>query len=109
MQGLEGILSKFTDDMKLGGAVDSLEGRETQQRDLDKLEDWEITNHMKFSEGKCQILHLDGTTLDIRTDWFQILTNYPMYASCRIRLTTEIASTLEDLNTVGMDSGHLSS
>ncbi|KAJ7406741.1 rna-directed dna polymerase from mobile element jockey-like [Pitangus sulphuratus] len=56
--GLEGILSKFADNTKLGGAVDSLEGRQALQRDLNKLEDWAITNHMKFSEGKYQILHL---------------------------------------------------
>ncbi|KAJ7425876.1 Arf-GAP with dual PH domain-containing protein 1 [Willisornis vidua] len=56
--GLEGILSNFANDTKLGGAVDSLEGREALQRNLDKAEDWAITSHMKFNKGKCQILHL---------------------------------------------------
>ncbi|KAJ7416058.1 rna-directed dna polymerase from mobile element jockey-like [Pitangus sulphuratus] len=55
--GLEGILSKFADDTKLG-AVDSLEGREGLQRDLSKLEHWAITNHMKFNKEKCQILRM---------------------------------------------------
>ncbi|KAJ7404088.1 rna-directed dna polymerase from mobile element jockey-like [Willisornis vidua] len=55
---LEGILSKFADDTKLGGAVDSLKGREALQRDLEKSEDWAMTNHVKFHKGKCRILHL---------------------------------------------------
>ncbi|KAJ7415951.1 hypothetical protein WISP_75089 [Willisornis vidua] len=42
--GLEGILSKFADDTKLGGAVASLKGKEDLQRDLDKSEAWTITN-----------------------------------------------------------------
>ncbi|KAJ7402633.1 rna-directed dna polymerase from mobile element jockey-like [Pitangus sulphuratus] len=57
-RGLEGALCKSADDTKLGGAVDSLEGREALQRDLGKLEDWAITNHMKFNKGKCWIRHL---------------------------------------------------
>ena len=56
--GLEGILIKFADDTKLGGAVDTLEGKEALQRDLNKLETWAITNHVKFNKGKYQILHL---------------------------------------------------
>ncbi|KAJ7398954.1 rna-directed dna polymerase from mobile element jockey-like [Pitangus sulphuratus] len=55
---LEGILSKFADDTKFKGAVDSLKGREALQSDFDKLEDWAITNYMKFNKGKCHILHL---------------------------------------------------
>ncbi|TRZ07600.1 hypothetical protein HGM15179_019509, partial [Zosterops borbonicus] len=56
--GLERILSKVADDTKLGRAVDSLKGRETLQRDLDKFEGWAITNHMKINKGRCWILHL---------------------------------------------------
>ncbi|GAB0179113.1 mitochondrial enolase superfamily member 1 [Grus japonensis] len=56
--GLEGVVSKFADDAKLGGAVDSVEGGEALQRDLDRLENWAITNRMRFNRGKCQILHL---------------------------------------------------
>ncbi|KAJ7405713.1 hypothetical protein WISP_138168 [Willisornis vidua] len=56
--GLDRIPSKFTDGTNLGGAVDSLKDKETLQRDLHKLEEWEIPNHMKFKKGKCRILHI---------------------------------------------------
>ncbi|XP_066062173.1 gastrokine-1-like [Chamaea fasciata] len=46
---LEGMQSKFADDTKWGGAVDSLEFWEALQRDLNKLEGWGITNCMKFN------------------------------------------------------------
>ncbi|NWI48887.1 ITA8 protein, partial [Calyptomena viridis] len=51
-------LVDFANDTELGGAVDSLEGREALQRDLEKLERWAITNYMKFNKGKYRILHL---------------------------------------------------
>ncbi|GAB0190123.1 mitochondrial enolase superfamily member 1 [Grus japonensis] len=56
--GLEDVVSNFVDDTKLGGDIDSIEGGEALQRDLDRLENWAITNHMRFNKGKCWILHL---------------------------------------------------
>ncbi|KAJ7425836.1 hypothetical protein WISP_20396 [Willisornis vidua] len=52
------MLSKFNDDTKLGGVVDSLEGGEDLQRNLNKSEDWAVLDHMKFNKAKCRILHL---------------------------------------------------
>ncbi|KAJ7401584.1 hypothetical protein BTVI_94397 [Pitangus sulphuratus] len=54
--GLEGTLSKFAGDIKLRGAVDSLKVWEALQRHLDKLEDWAITNHMKFNKDSAPSL-----------------------------------------------------
>jgi len=56
--GIKCTLSKFASGTKLGGAVDCLKGRETLQRDLDRLECWAITSCMKCKMSKCWILHL---------------------------------------------------
>ncbi|CAM4661769.1 unnamed protein product [Lepidochelys olivacea] len=56
--GTECTLTKFENDIKLGGVVSALEDRIKIQNDLDKLEKWSEVNRMKFNKDKCKVLHL---------------------------------------------------
>ncbi|GAB0177978.1 mitochondrial enolase superfamily member 1 [Grus japonensis] len=56
--GIKCTLSKFANDTKLCGVVNTLEGRDAVWRDLERLERWACAKHMEFNKAKCKVLHM---------------------------------------------------
>ncbi|PKU41117.1 rna-directed dna polymerase from mobile element jockey- hypothetical protein [Limosa lapponica baueri] len=57
--GIECNLRKFANDTKLCGMVDTLEGKDAIQNDLERLERWVHAKLMKFNQAKFKVLHMD--------------------------------------------------
>lgn len=55
-EGTECIVSKSSDDTKLGGVAHTLEGCADIQQDLDRLEEWTERNLMRFNKDICRVL-----------------------------------------------------
>lgn len=60
-------ISRAADDVKQGGAVDSLEGQESLQRD--RVEHWAVINGMKFNKSKCWIRLLGWSIVGTSMSW----------------------------------------
>lgn len=53
-----GTLSKFIDDTKQCGAINTPQGQDVLQRDLDWFKKWAWVNIMRFNKTKFKVLHL---------------------------------------------------
>ncbi|PKU34298.1 rna-directed dna polymerase from mobile element jockey- hypothetical protein [Limosa lapponica baueri] len=56
--GIECTHSKFANDTKPCGTVNTLEGRDTIQKALGRFERWAHANFMKFNQAERKVLHL---------------------------------------------------
>jgi len=83
---IECTLSKFADDTKLCGAVNTLEGRDATQRDPDRLERWTCVKLMKFNKVKCKVLHMGQGNPKHRyrlsREWIESSTEKKVLGSC---------------------------
>ena len=57
-EGVKSTLFKFADDTKMWGEVNTLEGRNRQQSDLNRLQGWEDENRIGFNTEKYKVMHL---------------------------------------------------
>ena len=66
-ENLHGMVSKFVDDTKIGGIVDSEGGYLGLQQYLDQLDQWADEWQMEFNLDTCVVMHFSRLNQD-RTD-----------------------------------------
>ena len=65
--GVEGKISKFADDTKIGFTIRGEADRARAERDLSLLDEWSKKWLMRFNKSKCKVLHVgrnNGRSLD---------------------------------------------
>ena len=67
--GIECTLMKFLDNTKMNGTADILEGRDTIQMDLDRLEEWDCMNHKNFKKTNARSCTWDMSISNMSTGW----------------------------------------
>ena len=55
--GIKSKINIFADDTKMASKVDTVEDEEIVNDDLEALQNWTITNGMKFNVDKCSVMH----------------------------------------------------
>uniref|UniRef100_A0A4W3HMU2 Reverse transcriptase domain-containing protein n=1 Tax=Callorhinchus milii TaxID=7868 RepID=A0A4W3HMU2_CALMI len=56
-EDIKANISKFADDTKLGGSVNTEDDIKKMQQDIDRLGDWAGRWQMKYNVGKCEVIH----------------------------------------------------
>ena len=64
--GTECTFGKLADGANISGVVDTIEVKDTIQKDLNRLEKWTHMNLMRFNMAKCKVLHLDQGSLSYK-------------------------------------------
>ncbi|GAB0178329.1 hypothetical protein GRJ2_000298200 [Grus japonensis] len=60
--GIESTITKFADDTKLGGEVDTIEGKAILQRDLGRVEEWASKTSMNLTKTSTKSYSWDNIT-----------------------------------------------
>ena len=55
--GIKSKINIFADDTKMASKVDTVEDEKTVNEDLEALQNWSVTNNMKFNVNKCSVVH----------------------------------------------------